>query len=916
MTSLITDTSLNSLTAKYGYIQKQVEGQMEFLNKEAKDLKEINYVSFHDLEKNVDLMDWEQESSLRSLMGTKRLYYDIDKKTGKKTFRGGTKYIANTIMAHCINFEYARQMTHCGTTGSGTAYYTPCSKWKYCERCADNKRKAFFIKYAHVYACTSDPCYFITITMENKVNFVDGQRHKLIEDWDKMNTYVDLMYTRKILKGALVIEEAAFDSYYPHPVINPHLHIMAVGVDGLKNHNFEGMKIQVKPIHNQEHWVSELNYCHKAINFFHPYAYEWTPDRAETVNNNFRDMLENHKEIVKNRNQSRAIGIFHGKNKNAIVKTTQELKDELKEARKNKTTGQKGKKKIKCKDMFEEFSSGAKARIKQKKAADLAAAPVAKKEEETPWYKNPMILAGGGLALGAGAYGAGKLYNGGDNMINHTLGKGVDDYIVNPIKGLFNGEQPKQPPATSAIAPSAPAPVPSANSTPAAAVAPTAAAYKPGFSVSQQWAHDDQVFKPKFFGSYSNIKGISPLRPELQYDGLTADPSSDETNFIGTLARSYDTKENMAKTLATVRAGANGGRMQDVIPALYNKSDDELQNIVGATDTINQNLQRELSYDNIAKSFVAPQKGYEQPWHNTTGFLGAVNQIPGSLNTPYRDATRIGQVLAMPYDIASAGVGVASAVPGLSELGTKAIGQRATELIGKANPILAPMSAAIGSAGAGYNLGRDISEDPTNTAYKALSALGIDEKNMPSVTSGAMALGAGASNAAVMHPATRALVKRMVVSALSRAGVNGLAAGRVHPVLGATAAFTTAAAAPIIDGISDSWTKGMVNSLGEGDQLSTLYNNLTDAKTRMDTTGQAYALKGVLGSNYFNKLDVGDPAVVKQIYTSLGSNAGNVIMTAKKEGIMGLLSKKLNELYKNNKYQPTEDYTPVEFNGP
>ncbi len=389
----------------------------------AKDLNQINYLSFDDLERNCDLMDVLQQSCIRSLLCTKK-HFDKG---------NSTKYIGNTIMALAVDFTYARQMCYCGTTGTSFKKATPCSKWKYCDRCANRKRQFFHNKYAHVYACTPENCYHVTLTLADKVKFVEGNHKQIIENWDKLNDYVDLMYKHKMISGALVVEEAAFDSYYPTPIINPHVHMLCTAKH-LQSFVSDDIKVEVKLINDSEHWVDRINYIFKPINFFSAYHHEYTAENGVQVNRNFRDMLEAHREVILNRNQTRAIGTFHARNKAAICESTKAIKDKKKSL-------QAPQKKINYskKYMFDDFSAGFKDKLTQtvKEAAD---------QKSRPWYKNPWVLGAGGLAGAAGLYGAGKYFNGGDNPINKYYGAGVDKYLVDPINNLFKGSPPPESP--------------------------------------------------------------------------------------------------------------------------------------------------------------------------------------------------------------------------------------------------------------------------------------------------------------------------------------------------------------------------------------------------------------------------------------------------------------------------------------
>ena len=1000
--SLISDISLSSLTAKHAYILKDVDGQMECLNKKAKDINEINWVSFSDLEKNCSL-DGFPYSATRALMSRRYQYFE-KKKTGEQYCRNSTRYIANTIMANMAEFEYARVMTHCGTVGFGKVMNTPCGKWKYCDRCADIKRKFFYLRYGDVYGLTTDPCFFITITvdLEDKVVFNEQNQLKVIDSWNKMNLYVDTMYKKKLIKGAIIVEEAAFDSYYPNPVINPHLHVLCVGTDALHTHRFDGMKIHVKTINNHEHWVNELNYMHKCINFFSPYARDWTQENAKTINRNFRDMLNLHKYVVKNRNQSRAIGCFHGKSTNSLVKTTKEVRAAFKEKPK-KITRQKAKKKIQYNNMFEQFSSGAKNQLKQyrEKLAVIEADPSAvdQKKDNTPWWKNPYILGGGALALGAGAYGAGKLYNGGNNIVNDTLGKGVDNYIVNPIKGLFNKpadtkiktlpfsgptESPKTLPFSGSVGQPKNLPYTETNGAikpNPQQLAPNPETQRPTPQQVQDlktWLKGESLPSPKIpvkmqstinagktiptlidnpeyraateklpsKDLLSPLAGMSPLRPELQkalgqnttpfekyYDSVQGPALTrlnkrlDEAGLLKQIVnrqnerktqnytdsifgKYFDDSQEIRNQQTRAQQAWNGGdRELSELPEYANKTPTEIEKAMLATQEQRNN------FDKVPFSLLSSVKDPEDKarnifWpiyrNNVTDYRNMIDfyikNTGSAVPTQYESIMDKASVPAFAYDMAN----VASMIPGvkggITTVGNKTLGAAATSLIGKANPALFPISTGIMNAPLGYRFGQDIANDPTSSYYKLMSSMGVSPENMKYVGSAGLASGSALLTTQAARTALKGLVARSLAAGAS-AGGSTLGLG---PLLSGSATVTATLAAPIADNIVQSSTKSLLNHVQSGDQLSNFHNNLLKAKEYASTSNDGSALRGLLNSEYFKTLDTSSQEGIKRLYDSLGEHGGNLVMSAKRKNLSELITSKLTDLLKFNKFKPKE----------
>lgn len=975
--SLISDYSIASLNARHAYLYEDAQGEMECLNKKGKDIYDFNWISFTDLEKNCSL-DGFPYSATRALMSRRYQYFE-KKPNGELICRNSSRYIGNTIMANMAEFEYARVMTHCGTIGFGKVINTPCGKWKYCDRCADIKRKFFYLRYGDVYGLTIDPCFFITITVdvEDKVVFTEQNQLKVIDTWNKMNLYVDMMYKKKLIKGAIIVEEAAFDSYYPKPVINPHLHILCVGTDALHTHRFDGMKIHVKTINNHEHWINELNYIHKTINFFSPYARDWTKDNAKVVNRNFRDMLNLHKHVVKNRNQSRAIGSFHGKSANSLVKTTKEMKEALRETRAaskekpKKIARQKGNKKIQYINMFEQFASGARNQLKQckEKLAVLEADPnlTVKKKEDTPWWKNPYILGGGALALGAGTYAAGKYYNGGDNIINNTLGKGVDNYVVNPIKNFFSKPEQKALPAP------APKPTTSVQETEASKPTPaqeqslrdflTGGTKKPvmqsvlGPSPAPKTFYDEAgAFSSKLPTSdeLRPLSGVSPLRPELQkalgqnitpfekyYDGTSgnartildarlkdqgilttiADRAAERKNqnFSDSLFGKHFDSSQVLRNLQTRSQQAWNGNFRELeaLPEFNGKTHAEIEKIMtgwqaqrAAFDRIKLDDIAALNPANINSS---PLLNFTDRLRQNEGRLAGLTNAVGSVPTDkFQKAVDSVSYPAFTYDMANMANMVPAVNRGLVAAGSKLLGPEIAGTVGRANPALFPISAAIMNAPAGYRLGQDIANDPTSSYHKLMSSIGISPENMRYAGSAGTA-GLAGGGTLLASQATRSALKGLLTRSLAAGATAGGSTIELSPVVAIPAALTTTLAAPVADTLTQRAVAQGISHVQNGDQLTNLYNNLISAKNYATANNDGSALRGLLSSEAFKDQDMSSPEGIKRVYDALGERGGNLLLAAKNKGLKEMLSSNLADLFKFNKYRPVE---PKQFTVP
>lgn len=279
------------------------------LNKKATDLYSLNWLSITDLENNRDLLDDGQIARLNMLLNT-------SKHPGNNTHY----WFGSALLLSIANFTYANQVCICGTHKPKSVLdWMPCSKWKYCNRCAGKKRHEAYSRYAHIYTVCPEPCYFITITPTNHIPFEYGNYRNILNIWDKLQLYVTSLLERKVIKGALVVEEFAVGRFTPTPTANPHVHIACVGIAGLESYEVEGMKVHVQLIESGEHWDTVLAYMHKALYVVNQYDQEWSEENAVLLNKNFREVMEAHKDVVADRNQIRKIGTFHPLCKKTVV---------------------------------------------------------------------------------------------------------------------------------------------------------------------------------------------------------------------------------------------------------------------------------------------------------------------------------------------------------------------------------------------------------------------------------------------------------------------------------------------------------------------------------------------------------------------------------------------------------------------
>ena len=878
MRSIISTGSIPYLYRRYAYLYKACDGEIEHFGFDAKNINQLNWLSFDDLDNNCDIIEYGAESGIRALLCDKT---QIDK--GKFNC---ARYVGNTIMAQMANFEYARQMTYCGTIGNATNFKrTPCSKWKYCERCANARRRFVHLKYAHVYSATSEMCYFVTITteLEDKVKFIDGNRHKVIEAWDKMHTYVDSMYAKKMITGALVVEEAAFDSYYPHPVMNPHIHMVCTGKE-LRDHKFEGLKINVKLINSEEHWVAELNYINKSINFFSPYVADWTPERAVVINRNFKDMLDNHKQLVLNRNQSRAIGTFHAKNKNAVCRSSKEIRAS------NKKTGQMDNKKIKCNDMpFENFKDGFKSHLAQlQKTSNVGVAPVQKKQE-TPWYKNPLVLAGGGLALGAGVYGAGKMYNGGDNMVNDTYGKAIDDYVVKPISGLFSKREERD--ITPAQQNTTPTPEQSFNFKTLPVADNPSSTKAPTFQIPNVLPNTNNAVDTIRDFRSNPLEGVSPLKPELHREGLSLAPNARDLRLVDKMDENHSSQLNISEYSSRIQQALNGtSRERDMLhPELTNKTPEELT-------ALYQKVQALKDYT-----------GGESRYRDIRNYAGS---MPGTapIDTTGNALTTAGHHAGI-YDLAMLGGSVDAVGNKIDNVASRFMNPATRTGAAQLLRGLTPATTAIANAPSGWALGQDIAEDPSNKLHQVAKSLGLSEEQMKYVGAGAVGVGSGVGES-LMLPGVRAAINRAAPSMLARSLVAGgeAAAGglALSPPVAIGAGIAATVASPVNEMVLNNAVGGHLDKMENGNRLTTFFKQFRDAKGHMDNYNEAHSMKALLDNPYFKNLG-NNPADVKSLYENLGDGPANALMMAKKEGIMSLLAGKLKDLMANSKYKPAPE---------
>lgn len=383
------------------------EGPELELDEQTDNWNKLNWLSINDLGKNTHLMDWKQLGSYNAIFN----YHNHQA-------YNQPQYVTNTVLAIACGLPHATAMCFCGTRGRGdiSRKSTCCKHRKYCDRCANAIRVRNFKKFHHVYNTTEENCYLLTLTVEEKFKMVEGQYELIQQTWNKLREYATALFRTRALSGGILTEEMSIDGLDPDPLVNPHVHVLCTSPHEIESHEFEGIKIHVNPIKSETHWLNSLGYMIKVMDFSKTYIETWTPENAETVNRNLREIVVGHSTLFSGRLQSGYFGTFHGRNKFCVAMDEEEY---------NKLYGKtKPKKKKACKERKK------KIKCNQTMPEPITQQPAPTPEEKKPqssWLKTlaPVGLLGG-LATGAYLYG-----RGGNNFLS-GFSNAVDTNVIDP----------------------------------------------------------------------------------------------------------------------------------------------------------------------------------------------------------------------------------------------------------------------------------------------------------------------------------------------------------------------------------------------------------------------------------------------------------------------------------------------------
>ena len=300
---------------------------------EPKSIAELNWLSLEQINKHPEFLDAKQGAHLRALCSVNSLHKSC-----------GAYYFGNTLLMLMANTNIAGDICECGTYQPWKLYHQHCGKVKYCDKCAAAVKAKKISKYEHIYDSTPESCYFVTLTIKDQHILLHDDNHEAVKaTWDRLYAYVNQMRSRGIISGAFVREELAVTDYVPECRINPHMHILCTGIEGLESHVFEDIQIHVKLITSKEHFKNEIAYMLKPIVLMNRYEVQWTPENAVQINKNVLEFIEGYAKITANRNQLRQFGTFAPGKEGIAIKTDKQMMRAYKKAKK---TCLKRKKKI------------------------------------------------------------------------------------------------------------------------------------------------------------------------------------------------------------------------------------------------------------------------------------------------------------------------------------------------------------------------------------------------------------------------------------------------------------------------------------------------------------------------------------------------------------------------------------------
>jgi hypothetical protein len=260
-------------------------------------IKQLNWTSLDDIDINDNLLNEGQPSPIRAIC-CPRLWCSN---------KPSSLWFGNTLMANMAQFELGSVMAYCGTKGNHKAKNTPCQKWRYCDRCANARRKSLYHRYTSLFG---DNCFFVTITHTHKYTYAPGSYTGFMPHWNVLTNYLNTL-EGTIIKGHYATLECNIHSLYPVPILNPHIHLICSAAEDFKSYEYNNIKVDVKPVKSQDHWDNCISYPVKAMNLYSVYNDEWTPDNSTTLNNNFKDMLAQYRQDTLNRKFNYAYGTFN-----------------------------------------------------------------------------------------------------------------------------------------------------------------------------------------------------------------------------------------------------------------------------------------------------------------------------------------------------------------------------------------------------------------------------------------------------------------------------------------------------------------------------------------------------------------------------------------------------------------------------
>jgi hypothetical protein len=215
-------------SAQYNTIENLVDGlplyartEMADLSRLSPDRAELNLTDIHDLQRNGDLLSLGQEWRVGECIRRIELW-------PHRFAREGQMYAENAGIIALSGWFGRHDFCRCGNLyfRSHQKHPSPCNQWRVCPYCAHKRRMRMQRQFLPAYY--RGRWWFLTLSFTRSAWVGWHAKEDISLWWDACRWALFNMLLAGAFRGVFVFEALHIESYWPHPLVLPHVHVIVL----------------------------------------------------------------------------------------------------------------------------------------------------------------------------------------------------------------------------------------------------------------------------------------------------------------------------------------------------------------------------------------------------------------------------------------------------------------------------------------------------------------------------------------------------------------------------------------------------------------------------------------------------------------------------------------------------------------